>query len=106
MFHLGTVHPHLNDFYLHLQYKNVKISAEEILANTREWLLPNETLYIATDEKNKSFFAPLAAHHALYFLDDYFALARLEELDPNFYGAMQIPRQKWKVRRWSHGLKR
>ena len=54
-----------------LQYKRVKISGEEWQENTKELFLPKEILYIATDEKDKSFFDPLATHHDLRFLDNY-----------------------------------
>lgn len=69
-----------------LQYKKVKISAQEWYDNTQEvWLKP-ELLYIATDERDKGFFDDLAKHHELRFLDDYWDLAGLGELDPNYMG--------------------
>lgn len=58
-----------------LQYKKVKISGEEWQQNTKELFLPKEILYIATDERDKSFFDPLAEHHDLKFLDDYWDYA-------------------------------
>lgn len=69
-----------------LQYKVVKIPAEEWYENTHELWKPREILYIATDERNKTFFEPLAKHHDLRFLDDYFDLAKLGDLDPNWFG--------------------
>ena len=69
-----------------LQYKKVKISAAEWYNNTKEIWKPNEILYIATDEKDKSFFNDLAKHHTLRFLDDYWDMAGLSDLDPNYMG--------------------
>lgn len=69
-----------------LQYKKVKISALEWYENTKEIWQPNEILYIATDERDKSFFDDLAKHHDLRFLDDYWDMADLGQLDPNYMG--------------------
>ena len=69
-----------------LQYKSVKIPAQEWYQNTMDIWEQNEILYIATDEKNKTFFNPLAQHHTLRFLNDYWDVAGLEALDPNFMG--------------------
>eukprot|EP00540_Astrosyne_radiata_P019171 CAMPEP_0116830088 /NCGR_PEP_ID=MMETSP0418-20121206/4571_1 /TAXON_ID=1158023 /ORGANISM="Astrosyne radiata, Strain 13vi08-1A" /LENGTH=163 /DNA_ID=CAMNT_0004459157 /DNA_START=169 /DNA_END=660 /DNA_ORIENTATION=- len=44
----------------------------------------NTTLYIATDERNKTYFAPLAARHRLLYLDDFGHL--LNGMSPNYYG--------------------
>ena len=66
-----------------LQYKKVKISAQEWYDNTAEVWQPKEILYVATDERNKTFFVDLAKHHDLRYLDDYWDLAGLSELDPN-----------------------
>jgi len=69
-----------------LQYKRVKIPAAEWYANTNEVWKPKELLYIATDERDKSFFDDLAKHHDLRFLDEYWDLAQLGDLDPNYMG--------------------
>ena len=69
-----------------LQYKKVKIPAKEWYENTKEVWKPKEILYIATDERNKTFFDDLAVHHDLRFLDDYWDLAGLGKLDPNYMG--------------------
>jgi hypothetical protein len=69
-----------------LQYKKVKISAAEWYNNTKEVWQPGEILYIATDERDKSFFDDIAKHHDLRFLDDYWDLAGLGSLDPNYMG--------------------
>lgn len=69
-----------------LQFKEVKISAEEWYNNTKEIWKQNETLYIATDERNKTWFDPIAKHHPLRFLDDYWDIAKLGDLDSMFLG--------------------
>ena len=69
-----------------LQYKKVKIPAQEWYDNTAEVWLPNELMYVATDERNKTFFDDFAKHHDLRFLDDYWDLAGLSALDPNYMG--------------------
>jgi len=73
-----------------LQYKEVIISAEEWYANTAPLWYPNEILYIATDEQNKSFFDPIAKHHNLRFLGDYWDKAGLGDLDPSLMGMVEI----------------
>jgi hypothetical protein len=49
---------------------------------------PNEVLYVATDEKNETFFDDFRMHHAgpLRFLNDYMQLAELDQIDPTLYG--------------------
>ena len=69
-----------------LQYKKVKISAEEWYENTKELWEEGEILFIATDERNKTFFDPIKEHHELRFLDDYWDMAKLGDLDSNFLG--------------------
>jgi len=70
-----------------LQFKKVKIPADMWWNNTRE-LFPNknEILYIATDERNQSWFDPIAMHRPIRFLDDYWELANLSSVDPNYMG--------------------
>ncbi|OEU12265.1 hypothetical protein FRACYDRAFT_244527 [Fragilariopsis cylindrus CCMP1102] len=68
------------------QCKKVKISAEKWYENTKEVWKPNEIIYIATDERDKSFFDPIAKHHDIRFLDDYWDLASLGDIDPNYFG--------------------
>jgi hypothetical protein len=49
-------------------------------------------LYIATDEKEKSFFNDLAKYHTLRFLDHYWDMAGLSELDPSYMGMIVASR--------------
>ena len=69
-----------------LQYKKVKISAEEWNKNLNDTWKENEIIYIATDERNKTFFDPIKEHHDVKFLDDYWDMAGLGDLDPNYMG--------------------
>jgi hypothetical protein len=69
-----------------LQYKKVKLSAEEWYANTKEIWNEGEILFIATDERNKTFFDPIKQHHEVRFLDDYWDSAKLGDLDSYFLG--------------------
>jgi hypothetical protein len=45
-----------------------------------------EILFIATDERNKTFFDPIKEHHEVRFLDDYWDMAKLGDLDTNYLG--------------------
>jgi hypothetical protein len=78
----SAMHIRRGDF----QYKRVKLPAEEWYENTKEIWQPKEIMYIATDERNKTFFDPITKHHDLRYLDDYFELADLGNLDPNYFG--------------------
>jgi hypothetical protein len=78
----STLHVRRGD----LQYKAVKISAEEWYENLKEVWNPGEILYIATDERNKTFFDPIRQYHELRFLDDYWDSASLGDLDPYWLG--------------------
>jgi hypothetical protein len=69
-----------------LQYKKVKIPAEEWYENTKEVWKKGEILFIATDERNKTFFDPIKEHHEVRFLDDYWDMAKLDKLDSYFLG--------------------
>lgn len=78
----SSMHIRRGDF----QWKNMKIPAKEWYENTKEHWQQNEIIYVATDEKNKTFFEPLAAHLDLRFLDDFWELAGLGNVDPNYFG--------------------
>jgi hypothetical protein len=54
-----TFHIRRGDF----QYKNTRISAKQIYENTKDVLTPGSTLFIATDERDKTFFDPLREHY-------------------------------------------
>jgi hypothetical protein len=76
-----TIHIRRGDF----QFKDTRISAEEILANSADVLTVNKTIYVATDERDKTFFQPIeAAGYKLFFLDDFRDL--LHGVNTNYFG--------------------
>lgn len=55
-----------------LQYTNVQISPAELMAATGGWLnRTGEVLYVATDEEDLKWFAPLGQKFACRFLRDF-----------------------------------
>jgi len=78
----SALHIRRGDF----QYKRVKLPASEWYDNTKEVWKSKEILYIATDERNKTWFDAIAAHHDVRFLDDYWDMAGMGRLDPNYAG--------------------
>lgn len=62
------------------------------LNNTQDVWLPNEILYIATDEKDKDgFFEPFRSNgHKLHFLDDFDDLIGVDNIDPNWMGMIDM----------------
>ena len=65
----------------------MKIPAEEIYENTNDKLKPNELLFFATDERDKSFFNVFKEKgHTIRFLDDFSEIAKLEELNKDYFG--------------------
>jgi len=80
----STMHARRGDF----QYKRSKVSGEDWYTTTSDIWLQNEVLYIATDEKNKTFFnVPFKKHHEhVYYLDDFWAVAGLENVDSAYFG--------------------
>jgi hypothetical protein len=76
-----------NTLCFSFQYKKVKITADDWYENTKDLFTdPKEIIYIATDEKDKTFFEPLAKHYNLRFLDDFKEVAKLDDIDPNLFG--------------------
>jgi hypothetical protein len=75
-----SLHVRRGDF----QYKNTRISAEEIYENIRDVIQEGSTVFIATDERDKKFFDPLRAHFDVYFLDDF--TTELGNINHNFFG--------------------
>jgi hypothetical protein len=53
------------------QFKHTITDANRIYEISRDVLVANATVYIASDERNRSFFDPLRAHYDLVFLDDF-----------------------------------
>jgi hypothetical protein len=75
-----TFHIRRGDF----QFKDTRIPANEIYENTKAQLVPNSTIFVATDERNKMFFDPLREHYDLLFLDDF--KPELKDVNTNYYG--------------------
>lgn len=75
-----TFHIRRGDF----QYKDTRVECNVIFDNTVDVLEANSTIYIATDERNKTFFDPLRKRYKIYFMDDFSNL--LENVNTNYYG--------------------
>ena len=78
------IHTYRGEF----QYKVVKLDADKLMNNVGHLLPPHEFLYIATDEKNKTFFRPFKQRgfYNIRYLDDYMELAGLNDVNPNYLG--------------------
>jgi GDP-fucose protein O-fucosyltransferase len=68
------------------QYKATRVDADVLLSMAQRQIPDGTTLYMATDERDKSFFSPLKEHYDLVFLDDFHDEA-LVGINTNFYGA-------------------
>ena len=70
------------------QYKEVKIPAANIMANVAQFIPKAQLLFIATDERNKSFFDAFHTHgfKHIRYLDDFMDYAELRNINPNFLG--------------------
>jgi hypothetical protein len=75
-----TFHVRRGDF----QYTVTRATAEEILEMAQKKLTANSTIYIATDERDKSFFLPLKNHYDVVFLEDF--APELQNVNTNYYG--------------------
>ena len=62
-----TFHVRRGDF----QFKDTRISIEDIMENTKDLLPPDALIFIATDERDKGFFAPMKKKYDVLFLDDF-----------------------------------
>jgi len=67
------------------QYKVTRVEANVLLEMAQRKIPEGTTLYMATDERDKSFFDPLKQHYDLVFLDDFHDQA-LIGLNTNYYG--------------------
>ena len=77
-----SLHVRRGDFQL--QFIETEMSAVEIRQVVKKKFVENATIYIATDEKDKSFFDPFLQSYHVYYLDDF--LAEVGDVDTNFYG--------------------
>ena len=60
------------------------VEIDVIFNNTFDVLEENSTIYIATDERNRTFFGLLRKRYKIYFMDDFKDL--LEDVNTNFFG--------------------
>jgi hypothetical protein len=79
-----SIHVRRGDF----QYKKTRITASQIYEMLKRQLPEKTTLYIATDEKDKSFFNDLKKHYHLLFLDDF--ETEVGHMNSNFFGALSV----------------
>lgn len=75
-----TIHIRRGDF----QYTVTRVEAEEINEMLSKKLKDKATLYIGTDERNKTFFDPIKQQYDVLFLDDF--MDELEGINSNYYG--------------------
>ncbi|KAG5179152.1 hypothetical protein JKP88DRAFT_201167 [Tribonema minus] len=80
----SSFHIRRGDFNLEKQ----RMTAEDMLASVEEYLRPGELVFIATDERDKSFFEPMRRVYEIRFLDDYWQTAALDELSNKNYVPM------------------
>jgi GDP-fucose protein O-fucosyltransferase len=78
-----SAHVRRGDF-LTMWYNVSTTSAENILKMFRKNIPLNATVYIATDERNKTYFDPLRDVYDVVFMDDFLDL--LQGINTNFYG--------------------
>ena len=80
-----TMHIRREDFKGLDSYKDGIIPPDQMVAD--QYFGPQRTVYIATDEKDKSFFEILHQHHTILFLHDFDHL--IKDIDPNYYGMIE-----------------
>jgi hypothetical protein len=76
-----SMHVRRNDW--ETQFGDYIVSSSELYQNTKQELTPGRTVYIATDEKDKSYFQPMSNVYDVVFLDNF--KAELGNLNTNFY---------------------
>jgi len=87
-----SMHIRRGDF----QYKKTRLSAPELLERSKGKLYPGGVVYIATDERDKSFFDPFRSEYDIVFLDDYKHV--LHGINENYYGMLdQLVASKGRV---------
>jgi len=87
-----SLHVRRGDF----QYKKTRLEAPELIKKSKDNLIEGGLVYIATDERDKSFFDPFKEHYDIVFLDDFKHL--LPGINTNFYGMLdQLVASKGRV---------
>ena len=67
------------------QYPPTQLPADQLFDLSKSHLIEGATLYIATDERDKSFFDIFKKHYDVVFLDDFIKEA-IPDVNSNFYG--------------------
>jgi GDP-fucose protein O-fucosyltransferase len=80
-----TMHVRREDFKGLDVYKDGIIQPHQMI--DAKFFDPLRTVYVATDERDKSFFEALHEHHTILFLHDFDHL--IKGIDPNFYGMIE-----------------
>ena len=68
------------------QYKKTRLEAKDLFDISAPHLNEGTTLYIATDEKNKTFFNMFKDRYSVFYLDDFLHLVK--DIPPNYYGML------------------
>ena len=76
-----SMHIRRGDF----QFKETRIGADQLYEESKSYVKEGGTLYIATDERDKSFFDPIKEHYDVAYLDDFMYV--IDGVNPNYYGA-------------------
>ena len=73
------------------QFTETRISCEEILKSFSLRIPEGSTIYISTDETDKSFFSLLKEKYTLYFFDDFITteIINKENINPNWIGMIE-----------------
>ncbi len=73
------------------QFSQTRLSCDELSRVLSLNIPVGDLLYIATDEKDLSFFKPLSAYYRLYFFDDFLnkELLEREKINPNWIGMIE-----------------
>lgn len=80
-----TFHIRRSDFQNLPTFQEMAMPAEAIYFQNSKGIIPeNRTVFIATDEKNNSYFDPLREHYHCLFLNDF--KKELNDLPPSMYG--------------------
>jgi hypothetical protein len=79
-----TFHVRRGDFEIF--FKTSVMDASNIISSTADVLEENSTIFIATDERDKSFFDPFRERHNIHFLDDFLHL--VSDINTTHYGML------------------
>lgn len=86
----GDVNGRYDSFHIRrgdFQYNDIWLTAQEIYDdNTHRYVPDGRTVFVASDETNKTFFDPFRSHYNLLFLDDF--KDQIRNVNPNYYGML------------------